>query len=77
MLAAVGRVRAGDLEQALLVLPFSDALRLLHYLCSWLARGSRVRCLSCTVILPLFLSLGNTQPACTLFMVEGPLLCKQ
>ncbi|EIE21123.1 transducin family protein [Coccomyxa subellipsoidea C-169] len=46
VLAAVGRVRAGDLEQALLVLPFSDALRLLHYLCSWLARGSRVELVS-------------------------------
>ena len=42
VLAVVGRVRAGDLEQALLVLPFSDALRLLSYLCAWLTRGSRV-----------------------------------
>ncbi len=43
VLRAVGGVRAGDLEQALLVLPFADALRLLGYLGAWLARGSQVR----------------------------------
>lgn len=42
MLRAVGGVRAGDLEQALLVLPFSEALRLLSYLCAWLAQGTKV-----------------------------------
>ena len=42
LLRAVSGVRAGDLEQALLVLPFSDALRLLGYLCAWLQRGSQV-----------------------------------
>lgn len=43
VLETVRRVRPGDLEQALLVLPFSDALRLLQYLCSWLAAGTQVR----------------------------------
>jgi hypothetical protein len=42
VLKAVSGVRAGDLEQAILVLPFSDALRLLHYLGLWLQQGSQV-----------------------------------
>lgn len=42
VLKAVAGVRAGDLEQALLVLPFTDALRLLSYLGSWLKQGSQV-----------------------------------
>ena len=42
MLKQLGSVRAGDLEQALLILPFSDALRLLHYFCAWLERGAEV-----------------------------------
>lgn len=32
-------LQAADLEQALLVLPFTEALRLLSYLCHWLKRG--------------------------------------
>lgn len=48
VLETVRRVRPGDLEQALLVLPFSDALRLLQYLCSWLAAGTQVRGLEFT-----------------------------
>ena len=35
-------VKAGDLEQALLVLPFMDALRLLDHLLAWLAAGLQV-----------------------------------
>ena len=42
MLKQLGSVRAGDLEQALLILPFSDALRLLQYFCAWLERGTEV-----------------------------------
>jgi U3 small nucleolar RNA-associated protein 12 len=33
---ALGAVRAGELEQALLLMPFADALRLLAYVASWL-----------------------------------------
>ena len=33
---ALGAVRAGELEQALLLMPFADALRLLGYVASWL-----------------------------------------
>ena len=32
-------LQAADLEQALLVLPFTEALRLLSYLCQWLKKG--------------------------------------
>ncbi|KAL3161937.1 hypothetical protein ABBQ38_009019 [Trebouxia sp. C0009 RCD-2024] len=39
VLKAVGSVKAADLEQALLVLPFTEALRLLSYLCQWLRKG--------------------------------------
>ncbi|CAL8469217.1 g8758 [Coccomyxa elongata] len=52
VLETVRRVRPGDLEQALLVLPFSDALRLLQYLCSWLAAGTQVELVSrCAALL--------------------------
>ena len=49
MLKQLGSVRAGDLEQALLILPFSDALRLLQYFCTWLERGAEVG--ACTALL--------------------------
>ena len=39
MLKQLASVRASDLEQALLILPFFDALRLLSYFCTWLERG--------------------------------------
>jgi hypothetical protein len=35
-------VRAADLEQALLVLPFADALRLFEHVLAWLQDGSQV-----------------------------------
>lgn len=44
MLKQLASVRASDLEQALLILPFSDALRLLSYFCTWLERSAEVRC---------------------------------
>ena len=43
VLRAASRVKAADLEQALLMLPFHDALRLLEYLRDGLASGSEVR----------------------------------
>jgi U3 small nucleolar RNA-associated protein 12 len=36
----VQQVRAGDLESALLMLPFTDALRLMTYLPVWLEQGA-------------------------------------
>ena len=43
MLKALAGVRANELEQALLLLPYTDALRLLTYLCHWLRKGLQVR----------------------------------
>eukprot|EP00878_Enallax_costatus_P043401 GHUV01051372.1.p1 GENE.GHUV01051372.1~~GHUV01051372.1.p1 ORF type:complete len:136 (+),score=73.92 GHUV01051372.1:83-490(+) len=42
VLRSVSSVRANDLEQALLLLPFGDALRLLQWICGWLRQGSQV-----------------------------------
>lgn len=43
VLRKVQDVKSGDLEIALMSLPFSDALQLLRYMCEWLERrGSRV-----------------------------------
>lgn len=42
VLRSVAAVRANDLEQALLLLPFNDALRLLQWVAGWLAQGSQV-----------------------------------
>jgi hypothetical protein len=40
--SAVATVKPGELEAALLCLPFADALRLLPRLASWLASGVQV-----------------------------------
>ena len=45
VLSVVGRVRGSDLEQALLMVPFADALRLLKYLEGWLRQGIKVEVL--------------------------------
>ena len=45
VLSVVAGVRASDLEQALLLLPFSDALKILDYLVEWLEQGSQVELL--------------------------------
>ena len=47
MLKQLASVRVGDLEQSLLILPFSDTLRLLALFCAWLDRGAEVRGRSC------------------------------
>ena len=44
--SAVASVRPGELEAALLCLPFADALRLLPRLASWLACGVQVKMLN-------------------------------
>lgn len=43
VLRVVARVRSAELEQALLLLPFTDALRLMAYLVVWLRQGAQVR----------------------------------
>lgn len=35
-------MRSSELEQALLLLPFTDALRLMGYLVAWLKEGGQV-----------------------------------
>ena len=39
LVTILSALQAADLEQALLVLPFTEALRLLSYLCQWLKKG--------------------------------------
>ncbi len=43
VLKALAGVRANELEQALLLLPYTDALRLLTFLCHWLRAGLQAR----------------------------------
>ena len=42
VLRSLANIRSADLEQALLLLPFSHCLALLNYLCYWLEKGSKV-----------------------------------
>eukprot|EP00882_Tetradesmus_deserticola_P029909 GHRQ01033543.1.p2 GENE.GHRQ01033543.1~~GHRQ01033543.1.p2 ORF type:complete len:149 (+),score=67.22 GHRQ01033543.1:491-937(+) len=63
VLRSVAAVRANDLEQALLLLPFNDALRLLQWVSGWLAQGSQVE-LSCRVA-TLLLRLHHSQLTAT------------
>jgi U3 small nucleolar RNA-associated protein 12 len=42
VLRCLGNVRANDLEQALLLLPFTDAVRLMRYLAGWLEEEAQV-----------------------------------
>lgn len=52
-------MQASDLEQALLVLPFTEALRLLSYLCQWLRKGQQVEL--CCRVSTLLVRLHNPQ----------------
>ncbi|KAG0623863.1 hypothetical protein M758_3G207300 [Ceratodon purpureus] len=52
VLRAISSVRPSDLEQALLSLPFSDALKLLNYTQEWIASGNQVE-LVCRVVVML------------------------
>lgn len=42
VLTALEKVRPAEMEQALLLLPFSYALDLVGYLCLWLEKGLKV-----------------------------------
>eukprot|EP00775_Hariotina_reticulata_P013414 gene13414-13542_t len=63
VLKSVTAVRANDLEQALLLLPFNDALRLMQRVSGWLKQGSQVE-LSCRVA-TLLLRLHHGQMTAT------------
>eukprot|EP00983_Pelagomonas_calceolata_P054757 1143845-Pelagomonas_calceolata.AAC.5 len=70
--AQLSSVRASDLESALLMLPFTDALRLLGYLPTWLEQGSAIE-LS-TRVAVLLLRLHHSQLVAT--ASARPLLLK-
>lgn len=53
VLRAVSAVRMSDLEQALLTLPFVDALKLLEYVHAWAAEGAQVELAVRTAVLLL------------------------
>lgn len=51
VLGALAKVRGSDLEQALLLVPFTDALRLLRYMCEWLRKGAKIELLGRAAVL--------------------------
>ncbi|KAL3678206.1 hypothetical protein R1sor_021162 [Riccia sorocarpa] len=63
VLKAVSSVRPSDLEQALLMLPFMDALKLMGYLKGWISEGTQVE-LVCRVAV-LLLQIHHQQLAST------------
>ncbi|KAL4458578.1 hypothetical protein ABPG75_013443 [Micractinium tetrahymenae] len=65
VLRVVGRVRSAELEQALLLLPFTDALRLIRYLVAWLRQGVQVEllCRVATLLLRLHMQQLMGTPA--------------
>lgn len=63
VLRSLSNVRASDLEQALLALPFTDALKLMTYLKEWMIEGSQVE-LVCRVAV-LLLHLHHSQLVAT------------
>ena len=63
MLPDPSALQAADLEQALLVLPFTEALRLLSYLCQWLRKGLQTEL--CCRVSALLLRLHHPQLVAT------------
>ena len=63
MLHSASVLQAADLEQALLVLPFTEALRLLSYLCQWLRKGLQTEL--CCRVSALLLRLHHPQLVAT------------
>lgn len=51
VLSAIAKVRGSDLEQALLLVPFMDALKLLEFSTSWLQHGAHIELLARVCIL--------------------------
>jgi len=76
-LGAIEKVKAADLEQAILSLPFSSALALLDYLGGWLAAGERTElaCRLAALIVRLhYTQLGATAAARGVLLKLRPLL---
>jgi len=61
VLRSVSGIRAADLEQALLVLPFTDALRLLGYMPDWVTSGRNTEL--CVRIVNLLVRIHHQQLA--------------
>ncbi|KAK9845965.1 hypothetical protein WJX81_007060 [Elliptochloris bilobata] len=74
VLKALAGVRANELEQALLLLPYTDALRLLTYLCHWLRAGLQVEL--CCRVAALLVRLHHAQLTATP-AARGPLVALQ
>lgn len=74
VLAAVARVRGAELEQALLLLPFADALRLLHYVLGWLRAGGAARvellCRLAALLVRLHMAQLTATPSARPVLVE-------
>ncbi len=72
VLRSVSQVRGSELEQAILLLPFSDALRLLGYLAPWLRRGSQVEllCRVATLLLRVHMQQLMATPAARPILTE-------
>lgn len=69
VLRSVSSVRANDLEQALLLLPFNDALRLLQWVSGWLAQGAQVG-VHCCLTWQQTAQQGQQSVLCFLFSVR-------
>ena len=79
-LSAIEKVRAADLEQAVLALPFSSALTLLDYLGGWLEAGEKTEltCRLASLIVRLhYVQLGATHRARSVLLRLRPLLRKR
>jgi hypothetical protein len=75
VLRSVGTVRANDLEQALLLLPFADALKLLEWVSAWLAQGNQVcGCGLWWAVVLGFALLGGHRRVCIVYGL-GPAGC--
>ena len=72
VLRSVSQVRGSELEQAILLLPFTDALRLLGYLPPWLRRGSQVEllCRVATLLLRVHMQQLMATPAARPVLTE-------
>jgi U3 small nucleolar RNA-associated protein 12 len=72
VLRSVSQVRGSELEQAILLLPFTDALRLLGYLAPWLRRGSQVEllCRVATLLLRVHMQQLMATPAARPVLTE-------
>jgi len=72
VLRSVTQVRSSELEQALLMVPFTDSLRLLGYLSIWLERGSKVELLGrvATLLLRLHIQQLMATPSARAVLVK-------